>query len=61
MIEERNKLLIAILNDPDASITEKDDAAIQLGQFDDEVALNGLISFGMKRNEDKTVLNSCGE
>ncbi|MEN8217428.1 MAG: hypothetical protein ABFS56_13885 [Pseudomonadota bacterium] len=36
--------LATILNDPTATIAEKDDAAIELGEFDDSEALTALIT-----------------
>jgi hypothetical protein len=54
-------LLIDLLFDNTASITERDDAAMELGEFQDSQVREALIKKGKELNEDEIVLNSCGE
>lgn len=58
---ERVGLLIKILLDPSARVDEKDDVAMDLGDYDDERALFALFEAGSNLNEDSMVLDSCGE
>lgn len=53
--------LIDILFDKNARTDEKDDAAMDLAQFNDDRALNALIKAAHKSNEDETVLETIGE
>jgi hypothetical protein len=50
--------LIAILLDPAASVSDRDDAAMDLGEHDD--ALGALIQIGSDPNQHPVVLASCG-
>jgi HEAT repeat protein len=53
--------LIEILLDRQARIDERDDAAIDLGSFDDESALQALVIVASDASESEIVLASCGE
>ena len=55
------KFLIAILRDNEANVSEKDDAAMDLGNSDNPLAIQALIAKGQDTKEDDLVLNSCGE
>lgn len=55
------KLLIAILQDEQANVSEKDDAAMDLGNSDNPLAVQALTTKGQDIKEDDLVLNSCGE
>lgn len=54
-------LLIQILLDSSASLSERDDAAIDLGNFEDEKALNALIAFATNHKEEESIMDVCGE
>lgn len=54
-------LLINALLDDTAREDEKDDAAMYLGEYDDDRVINALILKGKDLNENDIVLNSCGE
>jgi hypothetical protein len=54
-------LLINILLDDTAREDEKDDAAMDLGKYDDDRALVALSQVGSNPNEDAMVQDSCGE
>ena len=58
---EQFQLLINILKDPQATITEKDDAVIYLYQHNNDRVVSALVELGQKMEEDEIVLNSCGE
>jgi hypothetical protein len=60
-MKDRNKALIDILFDDSATVSERDDAAMQLVEFSDICTLNALIAKGKDLNEDEIVLNSIGE
>lgn len=53
--------LIEILLDHHARIDERDDAAIDLGNYDDESALRALLIVASDSLESEIVLASCGE
>ena len=53
--------LIEILFDKTAREDERDDAAMYLGKYDDDRALNALALMASHSNNDFTVLDSCGE
>lgn len=53
--------LIEIIFDDQASITEKDDAVIYLGEFSEEKAVNALLLKSKDFLENEMILNSCGE
>lgn len=57
----RQNLLIEILLDPKAADHEKDDAAMDLEDYDSDEALNALIKAGSNPKEDHGVLDVCGE
>jgi HEAT repeat protein len=54
-------LLIDILFDNTAREDERDDAAMDLGRYDDDKALNALLLIASNLNENDTVLDSSGE
>lgn len=58
--EDRVKLLIDILFDQHASISERDDAAIELGYLKDERATEALLC-AVVTIDDEMLLASCGE
>ena len=53
--------LIGLLNDESARPEERDDAAIDLGKSDDPVALEALITFARRSDQDDMLMGSCGE
>lgn len=53
--------LIQILFDNTAREDERDDAAMYLGNYDDDRALNALVQIASNINDDYIVLDSCGE
>ena len=53
--------LIAILLDRTAPISDRDDAAMDLGNSDDKSAADALIAVGQDRRDHETVVASCGE
>ena len=53
--------LIGLLNDESARPDERDDAAIDLGKSDDPVALEALITFARRSDQDDMLIGSCGE
>jgi hypothetical protein len=55
------ELLINILCDKTAKEDERDDAAMDLGTFNDDRALNALLQVGSNNKENETILDSCGE
>lgn len=55
------KLLIETLQDKQSNVSEKDDAAMDLGNSDDPLAVQVLVAKGRDTAEDDLVLNSCGE
>ncbi|WP_068469657.1 hypothetical protein [Candidatus Protochlamydia phocaeensis] len=61
ILEEKEKLLVGILFDKNASITEKDDAAMYLEKYDSDYVLNALIKAAQDPTESTTVLETCGE
>lgn len=60
-MKDRIELLIELLFDDDSSIAERDDAAMDLGDFSDDQVITALLLRAMNVNEDEMVLNSCGE
>ncbi|WP_059360116.1 hypothetical protein [Parachlamydia acanthamoebae] len=60
-MNERLNSLIKLLLDDTVSVAERDDAAMDLFEFDDNRALNALIQIAKKNEENPVVLNSCGE
>ena len=53
--------LISDLLDPSARVDERDDAAMDLSQFDEPEAIAALIQVGCDADEDEIVLESVGE
>jgi hypothetical protein len=53
--------LINVLLDYTAREDERDDAAMDLGLYNDSRALSALAKVGINPNENSTVLDSCGE
>jgi hypothetical protein len=60
-MKDRLNLLVKLLFDQGASVTEKDDAATYLSEFSDNQAVDALLSKGKDRAENQIILNSCGE
>lgn len=55
------KLLIDVLFDENANVSEKDDAAMDLAAYDDPEIIQHLVKKGSDEKEDSVVLNSCKE
>lgn len=55
---KREKLLIELLFDETARIDERDDAALDLAEYDSDIAMDALIKAGSDRNFDDTVLEA---
>jgi hypothetical protein len=53
--------LIALLRDASARVDERDDAAIDLGEFDGVDVQEALHQVGSDPTEDPMVVSSCGE
>ncbi|RMH44327.1 MAG: hypothetical protein D6694_05950 [Gammaproteobacteria bacterium] len=53
--------LVGVLLDSAAELAERDDAAMDLGEFDDARALNALYQVASNHAEDETLAASCGE
>jgi hypothetical protein len=53
--------LIHTLLDPTARDDERDDAAMDLGRFSDDRALTVLLQVASNPDEDRMILDSCGE
>jgi hypothetical protein len=60
-MKDQIELLIEILLDTNARIDERDDAAMDLGQYNDDRALNALLSIVLNPNEEKSIMDVCGE
>jgi len=60
-MEDEEKILIEVLQDGLANVSEKDDAAMDLSEYDSPEVIQALISKGSDDHEDPVVLNSCGE
>ena len=58
---DKIELLISILLDNAAREDERDDAAMDLGKFDDSRALDALSQIASNPDECETILDSCGE
>ncbi len=54
-------LLIDILFDKNADLAERDDAAMYLGEYDDDRALAALIKICLDKNEEEFIFDVCGE
>jgi hypothetical protein len=53
--------LISILFDNTAREDERHDAAMDIGKYDDDRALNALLQLASNPNEDDLILDACGE
>lgn len=53
--------LVKILLDSNARIDERDDAAIDLGKYNDDRALNALLSIVLNPNSEPSIMDVCGE
>jgi hypothetical protein len=53
--------LIRILNDKSIDLGVRDDAAMDLGTYDEPEVLDALIQVAVDVNEDELILWSCGE
>jgi len=60
-MKSRDQLLIEIIFDNSASITEKDDAAVALRDFPKKEVIEALVIVGSNQEENPVVLDSCGE
>ena len=60
-MKDRIDLLIELLFDQQASIAERDDAAVDLANFNDPRAISALLACASNKQENELVLNSCGE
>ena len=58
---DRVDQLIAILFDDTARVDEKDDAAMDLGDYNDDRALSALIQIVTDENEEPFIFDKCGE
>ncbi len=54
-------LLVNVLLDEAAREDERDDAAMDLGKFNDQRALTALLKVASNPNENEMILDSCGE
>ncbi len=54
-------LLVEILLDKNASVAERDDAAMYLGEYDDDRALAALIKICVDKSEDEFIFANCGQ
>ncbi len=60
-MKDRVEMLMNLLFDKTASITERDEAATDLSEFSDTRAVIALLKKGKDLSENALVLNSCGE
>lgn len=60
-MNDTSDALIKLLFDKTASITERDEAAVALGEFSDWKIIEALLLKAKDLNENELVLNSCGE
>ncbi len=58
---DRVDILTQILLDKSIVIDDRDDAAMDLADYDDDRALRTLVKAGGDISDDEMVLNSCGE
>lgn len=54
-------VLLEVLTDKSASLTDRDDAAINLGQYDEDRVLTTLLEVASDPAEEELVLSSAGE
>jgi len=59
-MKDKVESLIEILFDPYADISDQDDAAGYLGEYDDDRALNALVKAGQNSNTDDWITNIWG-
>lgn len=59
VMTDRIDLLTEILNDVTAREDERDDAAMDLGDYDDGRALSALLEFISNPKNDEMILDSC--
>lgn len=57
---DRYVLLVDILLDSTASLYERDDAAIDFAEFDNDFVVSKLTEIAQNNEEDDTILSSCG-
>jgi len=60
-MKKRIDCLIEMLFDKQASIAERDDAAMDLAEFNNVLATEALLKVSRNKQEDEMILNSCGE
>ncbi|MBX9745246.1 MAG: hypothetical protein K2X08_08570 [Chlamydiales bacterium] len=60
-MSDKIDFLVKILLSDTAREDERDDAAMDLGRFDDERALTALMQIASNSKEDEMILASCGE
>jgi len=60
-IKMEEKELIEILLDKFATVSERDDAAMDLSVFDSNEVVNALVKIGTDNNVDDVILSSIGE
>ncbi len=53
--------LVEVLLDVNARVDETDDAAMYLGKYDDDRALNALLSIVLDPREEPFIMDACGE
>lgn len=53
--------LVEVLLDKTARIDERDDAAMDLGEYDDNRGLEALLSVVLDPNEEPIIMDVCGE
>jgi HEAT repeat protein len=58
---DRESILIDVLKDRSADISERDDAAMDLGVIGTEHAFYDLVDVASDSNESEVILQSCGE
>jgi hypothetical protein len=58
---DRLDLLIELLFDATAREDEKHDATMDIGEFNDDRAINALLQIAIDPNENETILDACGE
>lgn len=57
----RKEQLIQILLDRTATVSERDDAALDLAEISDERALNALLAVVRNINDEPFIMDVCGE
>ncbi|NGX47521.1 MAG: hypothetical protein K1000chlam3_00896 [Chlamydiae bacterium] len=60
-MKDQIDFLIELLFDAKASLTERDEAATELGEFFDPRVINALTLKSRDLKENELILNSCGE